>query len=438
MKLRLKAAALLVILAACLILAGCEMGSWLPAWMQPPSPTSPTGEVVEGTATATATPKPSATPAPDRKLVIWLPPQFDPSLPDSTAGKILQEQLQAFVKEHPDMAVEVRIKATGGAGGMLESLAAAGAAAPDALPDLVALPRSDLETAALKGLVYPFNQGLALANDPDWYNFARQMSLVEGASYGLPFAGDALVLVYRPAQLPVVPASWSNLFNQGLVLAFPANDPQAVFTLALYQGAGGEVKDPQGRPTLNAEILNRTLQEFQAGVTTQTLPAWLTQLVDDEAAWDSYNDQRSACLVTWASQYLSRLPADSSVTALLPVGDTAYTLADGYVWASARPPELQHELLYDLSGSLTESNFISRWTAAAGYLPPRPTALAAWPNQNLQSLLSQVVLSARLRPPNDINIILGPVVRDAVLQILKGEKDALQASQAAAERVKGP
>ena len=47
--------------------------------------------------------------------------------------------------------VEVRLKEAAGTGGLLKSLSAASAAAPLAMPAVVALSRPDLEAAALKG-----------------------------------------------------------------------------------------------------------------------------------------------------------------------------------------------------------------------------------------------------------------------------------------------
>jgi hypothetical protein len=63
---------------------------------------------------------------------------------------LLQQRLDEFNERNPDVILHVRVKAQSGAGNMLESLAAAQAAAPAAAPSLVALSRTDLETAALK------------------------------------------------------------------------------------------------------------------------------------------------------------------------------------------------------------------------------------------------------------------------------------------------
>ena len=110
-----------------------------------------------------------------------MPPEFDPAS-SKPAGKILQSRLGEFTNRRPGVRIEVRVKETSGTGGLLDSLTTASAAAPQALPDLVALPRPELETAALKGLLHPFRDLSTPIEDPDWFEYARQ--LASGADHG--------------------------------------------------------------------------------------------------------------------------------------------------------------------------------------------------------------------------------------------------------------
>jgi hypothetical protein len=66
---------------------------------------------------------------------IWLPPEFDPNGNGAASG-LLKARLEQYATENPEVRLEVRVKALDGTGGMLESLVAANAAAPLALPDL--------------------------------------------------------------------------------------------------------------------------------------------------------------------------------------------------------------------------------------------------------------------------------------------------------------
>jgi ABC-type glycerol-3-phosphate transport system substrate-binding protein len=183
---------LLILVLVCLGLSACS-GIALPGLpgTGTPSEPLPTAALTSTPAIVPATPTPGPT-----ILRIWLPPQFDPSL-DSPASRLLQEQLDAFVEQHPGVRIEVRIKALDGPGGLLDALSAANSAAPLALPDLILLPRAHLETAASK-VINPFD-GLSILNSDDWYDYAKQLARLQDNTFGLPggrWAGHA----YCPAR----------------------------------------------------------------------------------------------------------------------------------------------------------------------------------------------------------------------------------------------
>ena len=102
-------------------------------------------------------------------------------------------------------------------------------------------------------------------------------------------------------------------------------------------------------------------------------------------------------------------------------------------WTLATPDENRHPLSAALAEFLVEPEFLSEWTAAAGYLPPRPTSLEGWQGQTLQPTLSQIAVTTRLRPPNDVISSLGPILRDQTRQVLQGLVDPSQAAQVAVE-----
>jgi multiple sugar transport system substrate-binding protein len=383
------------------------------------------------------TASPQGTVETPRKLTLWVPPQFDPSA-NNPAAVLLRGHLQEFSQQHANIQVEVRVKAAAGPGGLLDALAATNSAAPAALPDLVALPRPDLEAAALKGLIYPFDGQTRLPDDPDWYNYARQLGILQGSSFGLPFAGDALVLLYRSSQAAEQPKDWNTLLSQPGVMAFPAADPQALFSLALYQSAGGQIEDAQRRPILTANSLVTVLKLYESGVKSGKFPPWLAQSETDVQAWQAYREQQAAWVVTWASHYLAEVLPDTSLMPLMSLGDKPSTLATGWLWTLATPRPERQEMAVSLAEFLVKSDFLADWTVAAGFLPPRPTALAGWKDQVLVGTLSQIELSAQARPTNDLTSSLGPLLKDASIMVIKGQSDPVQAAQTAAARLKGP
>lgn len=409
------------------------------AFLKPEGTLTPTApaQLTTPTSTPEVTRAATATPSGPQTLLVWLPPQFDPN-GSTPAGDKLRARLEAFQVENPGFKIQVRIKAASGASGLLDALSVTSAAAPSALPALVALSRSDLEAAALKGLVQPLDGLTRQVDDADWYAFARQLALIQGSAFGLPFAGDALLLLYRSGKINAAPANWDAILQLGQTAAFPAADQQALVTLQLYLSAGGATRDAQGRPTLQAEALSKALKLLADGLKQNTFPNWLAQYQTDGQSWQAYRDGRANLVVTWSNRYLLDLPVDTAVASLPGLGAQPATLATGWVWAVSEPNAERRAAAVRLAEYLVTSDFLSQWNLAAGYLPPRPSALAAWSNQSLRTVLSSVALSAQLRPSNDVLISLGSVLSEATLQVIKQGADPVQAAQAAVEKLTVP
>lgn len=388
---------------------------------------------------ATETPGPALTPTatPVPSLTLWVPPEFDPGA-GTPAGDLLDSRLAEFSRLNGGVRVNVRVKAASGPGGLLESLNASYGAAPLNMPSVVALSRSDLETAALKGLIQSLDGASTMIDEADWYEYARQLSMVQGTAFSLPFAGDALVIAYRPTMVVAAPSDWETINRLAQPMAFPAGDGQALFVLALYKSMGGGIEDAQRRPMLEPETLAEVLQILADGEEREVFPYWLSQYETNAQVWQGYQELRVNALVTWSSNYLASLPPDTAAVSLPNLNDTSLTLATGWGWAVADTVPERRALAFQLAEFLADGEFMSDWTEAAGYIPTRPSALASWSNQNLKTLLSPVAVSARARPSNDLLAALGPVLKDATLKVLKRESDATQAAYSAAERLSVP
>jgi ABC-type glycerol-3-phosphate transport system substrate-binding protein len=402
---------------------------------QPPLPSTPTASPT-GQPAQTDAPPPTPVAGPP-VLTVWLPPQFDPSA-DTPSGRLLRERLAAFVEANPGVQLQTRVKALDGAGGLLETLSTASAAAPDAMPSLIALPRSDLETAALKGLITPLDGISDLLEDDDWYPYARQLGQIQGSTFGIPFGGDALLMVYRPRQMGAAPTTWEALLGLGHPVAFTAADPQSMLTLDLYMMLGGVVEDDQRRPTLDQEVLVRALKLYTDGAKSGVFPYSLSQIQTDRQAWQAYEEQLGQWLITWSSLYLSTLPPESAAAVLPSLEEKSLSLATGWVWALSGSDSALHAESARLAEYLSDPAFLAQWDAALGLLPPRPSALAAWPNSSLKPVLEEVTRMAQVRPSNDVMAGLAPALEAATLQVMKRESDAVQAARTAAERLSIP
>jgi ABC-type glycerol-3-phosphate transport system substrate-binding protein len=368
---------------------------------------------------------------------IWVPPQFLPG-DDTRAGSLLQDRLDEFAQRRSGVRIEVRAKAVSGPGGLLDSLTSANAAATLALPDLILLPRAELETAALKGLLYPLDGLTASLENDDWYPFAQQLAHLQDTTFGLPFAGDCLVLLYRPAEIEAPSGDWEAVLELQQPLIFPAADEQALFTLAQYLATGAPIQDDEGRPVLDTQSLTDVLTFYQTAESAEIMPFWITQFGTDEQAWEAYHENRANLVVTWITRYLSQLPGDTAAAPIPVPAGSKFTLANGWVWALSSPQVERHPLSVELVEFLTQELFLSEWTASAGYLPPRASALARWSNPASRDLVEGIVQNAQALPPTDVLAILSPILHKATIEVLKEQTNPAAAAQEASESLSTP
>lgn len=411
-----------------ILLTGCANISSL---LSTPVPATIPASTASPRATSTPTASPTNTPSGPRTLRIWVPPQFDPSA-ETPAGALLQERLDEFVARRPGLQVEVRVKAESGTGGLLNALTTTRSAAPAVLPDLVALSRADLELAAAKGLLHPLDGLTTLPNDPDWYPYARQMSLIQNTTFGLPFAGDVLALVgYR---FPLPPA-WNELTDETLFI-FPAADPRALFTLSLYLSAGGTLQNSQGRLDLDETILANTLSLYSPDREISFISPQVINYENDEQAWNAFREQRGNLVVTWTSRYLKEQTLPLAIGSLPGLENGLYTLATGWSWALAGSNPENQPLAVELAEFLSDSQFLAEWVQVAGYLPTRPTALSSWNDAREGPILAMLSESASLVPGEGVIVLVGPFLTEGALSVLRGEQFPFEAAQSITEQIK--
>jgi ABC-type glycerol-3-phosphate transport system substrate-binding protein len=303
---------------------------------------------------------------------------------------------------------------------------------------LILLPRSSLEIAALKGLLYPIDELTASLDESDWYPFAQELGQIQNTTFGLPFAGDVLVSLYRPAEIEEPATNWFSAVESGQPISFPAAEEEAYFPLAQYLSTGAPIQDAEGRPSLDVAALTVLLNFFSEAESAGVMPSWLTQFTNDGQSWDAYTENQVDTVVTWINRYLSTLPGDTAAAPIITQSGTPFTLANGWVWALSNPQKERHAMSVDLAEFLTESGFLSEWSEAAGYLPPRSSALEGWSNIPLRRLISTVIDSARLIPPNEVMADISPALNQATVDILKKQSTPAEAANEALENLNNP
>ena len=408
-----------------ILLANCAQSPIQETNSTPEPPSTPTDSLIPTQESTQSAPEPTI-------LRLWVPPQFDPAS-DTPSGNLLQERLEQYTAQRPDIRIETRVKASSGSGGLLDSLSSANAAAPMVVPDLILLPRSSLEIAALKGLLFPYDGLTSTLNDSDWYPYAQELGQIQTSTFGLPFAGNALVSLYRPSEIEMPATDWLSALEVGQPIAFPAAEEEAYFPLAEYLSTGAPIQDADGRPFLDIAALTDVLNFFQEAESAGVMPFWLTQFTNDEQSLQAYTENQVNTTVTWINRYLSTLPGDTAAAPIITQDGTPFTLASGWVWALSNPQTERHAVSVDLAEFLTDSGFLSEWSETAGYLPPRASALEGWSNVALRNLVTKVVESARLIPSNEVMAVFGPALNQATVAILKQQSTPARAATEAIE-----
>jgi multiple sugar transport system substrate-binding protein len=391
------------------------------------------------TATATAIPPEVTVPVQRGPVTIniWLPPQFDPTL-DNPASKLLAARLEEFSNRRSDVIIQTRIKDIAGLGGIVDTLGSAVSAAPLALPDLVVLDHQSLSGAAAKGLLHPFDGLTDILEDPDWFEFSRQLSFAQNSIYGIPFAGDAQIMVYRPEIVETAPPDWATMLGLETALSYPAADPDSLLTMILYQASGGGLTDEEGNPQLEALPLTEVLTFLYQANTIEVIPFWLTQYETDDQAWVAYQEAQSNLAITWLSRFLKTELPDSALATIPTADSIPYTFGTGWVWSLVSTDPERQELVAELVEFLTQSEYLAEWAHAAGYLPPRPSAVLAWESEAFYPTLIQIGSSAHLMPPTEIIQILGPILSENTVDVLKEQTDPATAAQNAIEALPAP
>lgn len=397
--------------------------------------------VTQGNQNASPTPVVHATPLPAGEpettpldhLILWVPAAFSPD--SGPAGAYLRSHIDQFIQNNPGITVEVRVKSVQGPAGMLSSLEKTLPVAPYAAPALVLLPHSDFQIAAGLSLISP-NPGLQdLLNDEDWYDYATKLPEVQNQLYGLPFAGDALILLYRPSALPVPPTSWTTVFSSESPLLFPAGSDQGLFPLNLYLSNSGQFYDEEHVITLDSRALQEVLTFFNSGAEIGVFPAWIQDYENDSTVWTALGEKETDLSISWISSYLSELPADIAATTIPSLNGESVTLTSGWLWAYSDPFPERSDLTLRLLDHLTDSEFMARWTYLAGYLPVRPSSMTAWENQVLNALLRQATVSAQNIPPHEVLNLVGPAMSDAVVNVISERYLPAEAARTAIDQI---
>lgn len=417
------------LLLSLLVLAICGCG---PAEVSPTSvPSSPAPTAIASTSTPTG-------PSPATGLILWVPPELTPDS-DTVAGALFADRLQAFRDSHLGISLDVRTKDRDGPAGLLETLSAARVAAPDVVPDVIALDPINLNTAIVKNLIVPMSGIAPAPSAPDWLPYAIDVAAEDESYFGMPFASDTLAFAYRADRFDTPPVSWQALLDAAHLFMLPLADPQASVTMALYQALQGPLVGDDGQPSLDPTELARVLAFYASADRTGYLPPTAPNVSTALDSWQALRDRRvDAAVVPLQTYLLADNRANLSIIPLPTQDGQGITFAYPWSWAVATTDPSRQALVKELLAFLSQPSFLGPWTEALGMMPPTESALNAWSSETDRAVVRRLAGAAVLAPSAERTATFGPPLLSAAQSVLVGGGTPDSAALTAAKSVQNP
>ena len=407
-----------VLMLTIISLVGCQAQSFLDTVFpqQNIEPGFPQTTVIPSDSPKTS-PATTPLPASDGMLSIWLPPQFG-SISEFEAAAKLGEHLQTYLDENPKINLEVRVKPAAGPGSILETLSSASAVAPEALPSLVLLSRTEMVQAASQNLIFPMQELTDINAGNDLFDISKDLGTYQGTFFCLPFVIDALGLVQRDSGTQPELPSWDEAVRKTERLFFAAGDSEALITLALYLSAGGGIEDKTGEPVINTDLLTAVLTGYDKAVRSRRISPNNLEFQTDDQVWNALQSDSRASALTWVSHALGK--EDEWDMSLLPgFGGGPFTLAKSWMWCLVEPHNQFKEESVRLAEYLIDADFLKIWSPISGYLPVRPSSISGYSNVYIQDTITTMLQSSVVRPEKTLTSKIGPELKTAVSEVLQ-------------------
>jgi len=419
---------LLFLLLLTPVLSACEA---LPQLFQSPTATPP----LPSTDIPAQAVLPTPTPRSPDELIVWVDPIFAPD-PETEAGQLLLQRITSFEETHPGLSVDLRVKDRSGPAGLLETLSTVGTAAPNLSPDLITLDRELLYMAYIRGLVFSLDGTTSEPTAPEWYFFAAESAHIGDSFFSVPIGAEAHAFAYRRDRYTAVPNDWGEILSGSAPVLFPAADPQAVFTIAMIQAAGGEFQDADNNLKLDTTAAAEILSLYSGARAAGLLPENVLQLSSAAESWTALHEGRAGVALAPFTTFIRQQNPESEAMIPIPVGGTtSLTIADTWGWAAATQNTTRLPLVTELLNWLSSPEFTGPWSEALNLLPASRSALETWTDSSKVSLANLLVPSARSIPSPELLQTVGPVMQAAVQSVADGTKTAETAAQDAAQEL---
>lgn len=380
--------------------------------------TQPADENASSTPAADDPDSLSPSPTEKKTIEIWVPPQLDPST-NPPLATLLQEKIDEFTRENPNAVISIRVKAENGISSAFNTLSAAKNTAPEVIPSLAILNRNDMIAAAQRGLIYPISTGI-FTETATWFDYARKSSVVDNLIYGIPTAGDPIILGYRPSMTGSEVTNWEEILSRGLPIGFYPAHPDDPFGAFIYLSKGGNMIDDQGRPWLDQSLLSSTLQLFLTGGQQGAFPPSLAMETDPARNMQLFLEGTMQMIVTQLSTFRFNQRTDTAAIPL-PIDPDVdrYPMVNSWnIVLTDSNPNVQN-LAVKFAEELADPSFNDRWTQILGFLPVRTNNLANWEKDPFYDSMRFITERAELIPASSVLNAVLPSINTSITSVIR-------------------
>jgi ABC-type glycerol-3-phosphate transport system substrate-binding protein len=435
----------LTLALASILLAGCGLlGNpfGLSPTDAPPTPTESAPTLTAPTAGPAETLAPEEVPInPDEVVItVWM---AEPLTTGSEApgGEALSEQLASFDESHPDIRVDVYVKATNGPGSTLAYLRSAPSVAPGVVPDLALMDRETLVQAARETLVVPIGTLADPATLTDLYPVATELGSIDGDLIGMPYMLQTQHVVYRETLFEGPPSSLEAVLASPVPYIFPAGTLGNVNRTLLqqYLAAGGTLTAEDGSPTLDSAALTQLLEFYAQAREDNIIDPSLFQITSPDESWAQYDARQAGLATVTSTTYLAhRSEVRSTGVTWTPTLDgEPYALVSGWIWVVTTSNEERQAAAMSLLNFLMNPVNQGTYAQAADWLPSQSSALAVWGDDDTYAAFAdQLLQAADPLPDQSVRSNTGAALQAALEDVLLNNVAPVQAANQAAQTVR--
>lgn len=377
------------------------------------------------------TQQPGSTAPSPLTITIWLPDDLILRNEDALLA-LIQQQIAAYTESHPEVTIDLRLKAEAGSANMMDSLQSTSLAAPAALPDIVLMSRADMEVAALKGLLIPYDGVSDLLSANDWIPSIKQLATIQGSTFGMPVVSDALVYFVDKDEQHT-----QNAFLVSKPLLAYLNDPSAELLMGLYLSAGGVLMDQEGGPVLESAPLAQALKQVDSARKAGAFPAWMMDIANQSDVYRYYQAERGDRMIAWYSNIPTPARNAMAAQAVPGLSENAATLVDGWFWTMTQPQPEKRQATVDLVEVLTEENFLAQLAATSELIPVRlsPSVVE---DTNL-NLVAEIAAAGQPIPDGLLLVTISPAMQGSLQSLFGGSNQTIdEIARQASEKIQRP